>query len=318
MDYHHHARLTMYSREQLAKSVVEGRLSLREAAAERGLSRQSASKWVKRYREGGRAALQDRSSRPHRSPRRVAVQLAERVEQLRRERWTGVRIAQATGLSRATVSRMLTRLKLNKARMLEPKVPIVRYEHAAPGDLLHIDIKKLARIVKPGHGITGNPRDETRGAGWEFLYVAVDDHSRIAFTAMMPDEKAASSAGFLAQAVAYFARLGIHIRRVMTDNGPCFYARLFAQVCRQLQIKHIRTRIYTPRTNGKAERFIQTAIREWAYARLYQNSAERTSQLLPWIHQYNWHRPHASLNQLPPISRAPLNIDVNNLLRHDI
>jgi transposase InsO family protein len=318
MDYHHHARLTIHSREQLAKSVLEGRLSLREAAAERGLSRQSASKWVKRYREGGRAALPDRSSRPHRLPRSVAPELVERVEQLRRERWTGVRIAQATGLSRATISRILTRLKLNKVRMLEPKTPIVRYEHAAPGDLLHIDIKKLARIVKPGHGITGNPRDETRGAGWEFLYVAIDDHSRIAFTAMMPDEKAASSSHFLAQAVAYFARLGIQVRRVMTDNGPCFYANRFRDACRQLNLKHIRTRIYTPRTNGKAERFIQTAIREWAYARLYQNSLDRTKQLLPWIHQYNWHRPHASLKQMPPISRAGLNIDVNNLLRHDI
>ena len=318
MDYHHHARLTIYSREELARSVVEGRLSLREAAAERGLSRQSASKWVKRFRQGGPTALQDRSSRPHRSPRSVDLELVERVEQFRRERWTGVRISQATGLSRATVSRILTRLKLNKARMLEPKIPIVRYEHAAPGDLLHIDIKKLARIVKPGHGITGNPRDETRGAGWEFLYVAIDDHSRIAFTTIMPDEKAVSSASFLIQAVTYFARLGIEIRRVMTDNGPCFYADRFRDTCRDLKLKHIRTRIYTPRTNGKAERFIQTAIREWAYVRLYQNSTERQKQLYPWTHLYNWHRPHASLNQMPPISRAGPQFDVNNLLRHDI
>jgi transposase InsO family protein len=317
MDYHHHARLTIYSRALLAKSVVEGRLGLNEAAAEFKLSRQSVSKWVRRFRAGGEAALLDRSSRPHRSPRRVTGELVDCVERLRRERWTGVRIAQATGLSRATVSRILTRLKLNKVKMLEPKIPIVRYEHAAPGDLLHIDNKKLARIVKPGHGITGNPRDETRGAGWEFLYVAVDDHSRIAFTAMMPDEKAISSSGFLAQAVAYFARLGIEVRRVMTDNGPCFYADRFRDACREHRIKHIRTRIYTPRTNGKAERFIQTAIREWAYARLYQNSADRLSHLAPWIHQYNWHRPHASLNQSPPISRAGLQINVNNLLIHD-
>jgi len=317
MDYHHHARLTIYSRERLAKSVVEGRLSLKEAAAEFKLSRQSVAKWLRRFRQGGTAALWDRSSRPHRSPRSVSPALLEQVERLRRERWTGVRIAQATGLSRATVSRILTRLHLNKAKMLEPQIPIVRYEHAAPGDLLHIDIKKLARIIKPGHGITGNPRDETRGAGWEFLYVAVDDHSRIAFTAMLPDEKAASSVAFLQQAVAYFARLAIQVRRVMTDNGPCFYAHDFARACRQLAIKHVRTRIYTPRTNGKAERFIQTAIREWAYARLYQNSADRLRHLLPWTHQYNWHRPHASLNQKPPISRAGPRIDVNNLLRHD-
>jgi transposase InsO family protein len=242
--------------------------------------------------------------------------LIERVERLRRERWTGVRIAQATGLSRATVSRILTRLKLNKIKMLEPQPPVLRYEHAAPGDLLHLDIKKFARIVRAGHRITGDPRDETRGAGWEFLYVAVDDHSRIAYTALYPDETANSSASFLAEAVAYFERFGIVTRRVLTDNGPCFYAHRFAQACRDLAITHKRTRIYTPRTNGKAERFIQTAIREWAYARRYENSVQRAAQLKPWTHQYNWHRPHASLNQMTPISRS--GIDVNNLLRHHI
>ncbi len=316
MDYHYHARLTVHGREQLAKDVVEGRLSLREAAAERGLSRQSAAKWVRRYRQGGVEGVVDRSSRPQRSPRRSSAELIERVERLRRERWTGVRIAQATGLSRATVSRILTRLKLNKAKMLEPQVPIVRYEHAAPGDLLHLDIKKFARIVKAGHRITGDPRDETRGAGWEFLYVAVDDHSRIAYTALYPDETAQSSASFLAEAVAYFQRFGIATRRVLTDNGPCFYAHHFAHACRDLGIAHKRTRIYTPRTNGKAERFIQTAIREWAYARRYENSEQRAAQLKPWTHLYNWHRPHASLNQDPPISRSGL--DVNNLLTHHI
>jgi transposase InsO family protein len=314
MDYHHHARLTIYSREQLAKRVLAGELSLNSAAAEFKLSRQSAAKWVRRFREGGSAALRDLPSRPHRSPRSIPAEQAARIEQLRRQRWTGVRIAQTTGLSRATVSRVLTRLKLNTARSLEPIVPIIRYEHPAPGDLLHIDIKKLARIHKPGHRLTGNPQDETRGAGWEFLYVAVDDHSRIAFTAMLPDETGASASIFLRQALAYFAPLGITVRRVMTDNGPCFCSRRFAANCRRFQIKHLRTRIYTPRTNGKAERFIQTAIREWAYARLYQNSAERRAQLTPWIHSYNWHRPHASLNQSPPISRSGL--DVNNLLRH--
>jgi transposase InsO family protein len=316
MDYHHHARLTVYGREALAKSVLEGRLSLREAAAERGLSRQSASKWVRRYREGGVEALADRSSRPARLRQPTSVEQAGRVEALRRERWTGVRIAQATGLSRATVSRILQRLRLNKARQLEPQVPVVRYEHAAPGDMLHIDIKKFARIVKAGHRITGNPQDETRGAGWEFLYVAVDDHSRIAYTALYPDETANSSAAFLAEATDYFLRLGITVRRVLTDNGPCFYAHRFAHACKALAIVHKRTRIYTPRTNGKAERFIQTAIREWAYARRYENSSERSNWLRPWTHQYNWHRPHASLNQMPPISRSGL--DVNNLLRHHI
>jgi transposase InsO family protein len=314
MDYHHHARLTVHGREALCRAVVEGRLRLGEAAAEPRLSRQTAAKWVRRYKAEGAAGLSDRSSRPARSPRRTADALAAQVEQLRRPRWTGVRIAQTAGLSRATVSRILVRLRLNKARMLEPKLPVIRYEHACPGDLLHIDIKKLARIRKPGHRITGNPQDETRGAGWEFLYVAVDDHSRMAYVDMMPDEKAAASSRFLGDAAAYFARHNIQLRRVMTDNGPCFTSHRFRDACRELRLRHIRTRIYTPRTNGKAERFIQTAIREWAYARLYQNSAERNACLQPWIHQYNWHRPHAGLNQAPPISRS--GIDVNNLVRH--
>ena len=316
MDYHYHARLTWRGRELLARDVVEGRLSLCEAAAEHGLSRQSAGKWVRRYREGGVEALQDRSSRPLRLRQPTSAEQVARVESLRRERWTGVRIAQATGLSRATVSRILQRLKLNKARHLEPQVPVVRYEHTAPGDMLHIDIKKFARIVKAGHRITGDPRDETRGAGWEFLYVAVDDHSRIAYTALYPDETANSSAAFLAEAAAWFQRFGILVRRVLTDNGPCFYAHRFAHACRGLNIVHKRTRIYTPRTNGKAERFIKTAINEWAYAQRYENSAQRAASLKPWTHLYNWHRPHASLNQKPPISRSGL--DVNNLLRHHI
>ena len=316
MDYHHHARLTIYSREQLARKVLEGRRSLVEVALEYGLSRQTAGKWVRRFREEDKAGLADRHSRPHRSPRRTSPELVEQVAALRRQRWTGVRIAQTTGLSRATVSRILVRLKLNKIRMLEPQKPVERYERAAAGDLLHIDIKKLARIHKPGHRITGNPQDETRGAGWEFLYVAVDDHSRMAYVAMMPNEKAVSAAEFLSHAVAWFARHGITIHRVMTDNGPCFCSDRFRDTCRSFNLRHIRTRIYTPQTNGKAERFIQTAIREWAYARLYQHSQERNQQLFGWIHDYNWHRPHASLNQLPPISRSGL--DVNNLLRHHI
>jgi transposase InsO family protein len=316
MDYHHHARLTIHSREQLAKRVLQGELSLNSAAAEFKLSRQSAAKWVRRFRDGGRAALCDRSSRPRHSPRRISAEKAALIEQLRRQRWTGVRIAQTVGVSRATVSRMLTRLHLNTARALEPAVPVLRYEHAAPGDLLHLDIKKLARIAKPGHRVTGNPQDETRGVGWEFLFVAVDDHSRIAYTALLPNEKAVSAIAFLQQSVDYFARFGISVRRVLTDNGSCFRSHHFAALCDHLQIKHRRTRFYTPRTNGKAERFIQTVIREWAYARIYQNSAHRLAHLEPWMHTYNWHRPHASLKQLPPMSRSGL--DVNNLLRHHI
>jgi transposase InsO family protein len=316
MDYHHHARLTIVRREELAKRVLEGRLSLKEAEAEFKLSRQSAAKWVRRYREQGVAGLRDRSSRPVRSPRSTSKERVMEIEQLRRQRWTGVRIAQQVGLSPATVSRVLRRLKLNRIRDLEPRLPPNRYEHAMAGDLLHLDIKRLVRIQRPSHRVTGNRRDGVKGIGAEFLHIAIDDHSRLAFTAMYPDQTDRSSTHFLAAATAWFGQLGIQPRRVLTDNGPCYNAHRFRRACHQLGLKHRRTRPYTPRTNGKAERFIQTALKEWAYARTYQNSEERTSSLPAWTHQYNWHRPHASLNQLPPISRAGL--DDNNLLTHHI
>ena len=313
MDYHHHARLTVHGREVLCRSVVEGRLGLCEAAAEHRLSRQSAAKWVRRYREQGVDGLKDRSSRPRRlrqptSPERVAL-----VETLRRERWTGARIAQQTGLSRATVSRILARARLSRMPDLEPPVPVQRYEHAHPGDLLHLDIKRLVKIARPSHRVTGNRRDTVKGIGAEYVHVAIDDHSRIAFSAIYPDETRASVVHFLHAALAYYARLGIHIKALLTDNGTSYRSFAFADACKELGLNHRRTRPYTPRTNGKAERFIQTALREWAYARTFQNSDQREQQLAPWIHQYNFHRPHASLGLSPPISRSGL--DVNNLLR---
>src|SRR5437879_5339579 len=242
MDYHYHARLVVYSREQLAKSVLEGRLSLKEAAAEFRLSRQSAAKWVRRYRDHGVAGLKDRSSRPHRSPRGTPQERIMEIEQLRRQRWTGVRIAHRLGLSQATVSRVLRRLKLNRIRHLEPQLPPNRYEHAAPGDLLHLDIKRLVRIQRPSHRVTGDRRDGVKGIGAEFLHVAIDDHSRLAFTAMYPDQTERSSTHFLAAAVAWYGQLGIAIRRVLTDNGPCYKANTFARSCGQLGLKHRRTR----------------------------------------------------------------------------
>ena len=314
MDYHHHARLTVLGREELAKGVLEGRLSLKEAEAEFKLSRQTAAKWVRRYREQGVSGLRDRSSRPLRSPRAIGREKMEQIEQLRRQRWTGVRIAIELGMSTATVSRVLRRLKLNRIRDTEPQQPANRFEHPRPGDMLHLDIKRLVRIQRPSHRVTGDRRDGVKGIGAEFLHVAIDDHSRIAFTAMYPDQTDRSSTHFLAAAVEWFDQLGIEIRRVLTDNGPCYKANRFASTCNQLGVKHRRTRPYTPRTNGKAERFIKTAINEWAYASTFQNSEERTASLPAWTHQYNWHRPHASLDQLPPISRAGL--DDNNLLTH--
>ncbi|HET9406318.1 MAG TPA: IS481 family transposase [Candidatus Sulfotelmatobacter sp.] len=316
MDLHQNARLSFRRREELVQLIVIQKVTLNAAAAAFNVSRKTAAKWARRYRQLGQAGLYDRSSRPHQSPRQTQGELIDRVLTLRRQRWTGVRIAQTTALSPATVSRILRRHCLSRTRDLQPTVPVLRYEHPHPGDLLHLDTKKLARIAKPGHRVTGNPRDETRGAGWEMLHVAIDDHSRIAFTQLHPNERAHSSVAFLRAAVAYYQRFGIRIRRVLTDNAPCYYSDLFAQTCRELGIRHLRTRPYTPRTNGKAERFIQTALREWAYARLYLNSHHRRAELDPWLHQYNWHRPHASLGQSPPISRSGL--DGNNLLMHHI
>jgi transposase InsO family protein len=316
MDLHQNAALTLRRREALARNVVDQVLTLNAAAAAFNVSAKTARKWTRRYRQQGLAGLHDRSSRPLRSPRQTPSQLADQVLTLRHQRWTGVRIAQHTGLSRATVSRLLRRHRLSRVRDLDPPVPVRRYEHPHPGDLLHIDTKKLARFIKPGHRVTGDPRDETRGAGYEVFHVAIDDHSRIAFSQLRADERASSAVAFLRAAVAYYAQLGIRIRRLLTDNAPCYHSDALAHACHQLGIRHCFTRPYTPRTNGKAERFIQTALREWAYARTYHNSDQRAAQLDPWLHQYNWHRPHASLGQSPPITRSGL--DGNNVLIHDI
>jgi len=272
----------------------------------------TAAKWVRRYQEQGVAGLSDRSSRPQRLHRPTSIQRIEQVERLRRQRWTGYRIAVATGLSRATVSRILRRLKLNRIRDLEPAPVIQRYEHKAPGDLLHLDIKKLGKIARPSHRVTGNPNDTVHGIGWEYVHIAIDDHSRIATSAIYPNEKRASVVAALRSTLAWYARLGIRFKAVLTDNGPAYRSIQFAQACRELGLKHRFTRPYTPRTNGKAERFIQTALREWAYACSYSNSQQRSEKLNSWLHNYNWHRPHASLNHQPPISRA--GFDRNNLL----
>ena len=194
-----------------------------------------------------------------------------------------------------------------------PPPPVRRYEHHAPGELLHLDIKRLGRFQRAGHRVTGDKTRRSRAAGWEFVHVAVDDHSRIAFSQILPDERSLSAAQFLLLAHAYYGSLGIRIRRLLTDNGSCYRSRAFRQTCRRLGIRHRFTRPYTPRTNGKAERFIQTALREWAYARSYLSSLQRADHLLPWLHDYNGHRPHASLGYNPPISRLPP--PRNNLLR---
>jgi transposase InsO family protein len=312
MDYHQNARLTIYRREQLARKVVEEKCTLKLAAASFGVSAKTTAKWVRRYRELGPAGLRDRSSRPGRMPRQTCFSFVERVLLLRRQRWTGCRIAETVGLSRATISRILCRNRLSRMRDLEPRPPVHRYEHKAPGDLLHLDIKKLGRFTAPGARAHGDLSRRTRGVGWDYVHVAIDDHSRIAFSAIHPNEQGSAVTAFLRAAVADYARLGIRVRRLLTDNGPAYRSLAFARACAELGLKHRFTRPYTPRTNGKAERFIQTALREWAYARSNQNSTERQSQLDLWLHDYNFHRPHASLNLNIPASRSALNR--NNLL----
>jgi transposase InsO family protein len=263
--------------------------------------------------------LADRSSRPCRLRKPTAGHIAEQIGYLRRQRFTGKRIAQNVGVSAATVSRVLRRLGINRLRDLDPVEPVRRYERQHPGELIHIDIKKLGRFVQVGHRITGDRRGQSNlratkrgGTGWEFVHVCIDDASRIAFTQIKPDEKARSAVPFLKAAIAYYARLGIKVQRVMTDNGSCYKACAFARACKRLGLKHIRTKPYTPKTNGKAERFIQTALREWAYARAYQTSNQRAADLPSWTHQYNWHRPHGGIHYQAPISR--LGLARNNLL----
>lgn len=312
MNSHKHARLTYARRIEMVKQMTTGGLNAPEAAAAQGVTAPTARKWLGRYLAGGEAALGDASSRPAHSPRSIDPAKALLIVELRRRRMLQSNIARSVGVSASTVSRVLARAGLSKLSDLEPAQPVVRYEREAPGELLHIDTKKLGRIVRPSHRVTGNRRDSVDGAGWETLFVAIDDHARLAFTAMHPDEKKAQAVQFLRNAVAYYARLGVCVQRLLTDNGSAFRSREFRQACLELSIKHSFTKPYRPQTNGKAERFIQSALREWAYGWTYQNSAQRTEALAQWQHHYNCHRPHSGIGGLPPISR--LSSSGNNLL----
>lgn len=303
MNHHKNARLTFARRIEMVRQMTELHFPVARAAATAGVSEPTARKWLGRYLAGGEAALRDASSRPARSPRAINSSTALAIVELRRRRLTQARIAASLGVSEATVSRVLRRAGLSKWSDLQPAEPVRRYEHAAPGDLLHLDTKKLGRIERTGHRITGNPRDHTRGVGWEVLYVAIDDHARIGFTQIHADETTESGVMFLRLAVAYYRRLGITIKRLLTDNGNPFRSKAFRAACAELGIRHKFTRAYRPQTNGKAERFIQSALREWAYGIAYNHSTERTAMLAKWQHHYNWHRPHAGIGGVPPISR---------------
>ena len=316
MDTHKNALLTPKGREAMVRSVVEGGLSMAAAARQFNVTSKTVAKWVERFRAEDVDGLRDRSSRPHSLPSKTPAATCATVEALRRQRYTGRQIAAEVGISAATVSRVLRRLGLNRLAALEPAEPIRRYEREHPGELIHLDIKKLGRIGSVGHRITGRYTgaiNRHHGIGWEFVHVCIDDASRIAFVRVMADQRKESAVAFLEAALAYFARLGVRVQRVMTDNGSCYRSKMFRAACKRLGLRQIFTRPYTPKTNGKAERFIQTALREWDYAQAYQNSAQRTSELPNWLHRYNWHRPHGSLKANTPISR--LGLAGNNLLR---
>ena len=318
MNVHKNARLTPRGRERIVRQVASGQTpkAVSEAA---GVCPRTARKWVERYRREGLAGLHDRSSRPHRLYRPTPQAVVDAIAALRRQRCTGKQIAAQVGVSPATVSRILRRLGLNKLSALEPAEPVRRYEREHPGEMIHLDIKKLGRIDGIGHRITGdrrgqsNRRSRGQGLGWEFVHVAIDDASRIAFAKVMTSERKRSATAFLKAALAYYDSLGIKVERVMTDNGSCYKSFAFRRLCKRLGLKHVRTRPYTPKTNGKAERFIQTCLREWAYAQAYQHSRQRTEQLPYWLHRYNWHRPHTGIGAKTPISR--LGLSGNNVLR---
>lgn len=309
MNSHKNARLTFIRRLDMVQDMIERRFTPAVAAATAGVSEPTARKWLARYLVHGEAGLRDASSRPHHSPRSIPEGVALAIVELRRKRLTQARIAQALNVSKATVSRVLGRAGLSRLSAIDPIEPVQRYEHQAPGDMLHIDIKKLARIEATGHRVTNDPRDHIRGAGYECLFVAIDDHSRVAFTQMQPDETRHSATSFLQAAVAYFATLGVRINRLLTDNGPAFRSGDFARCCAALGLSHRFTRHYRPQTNGKAERFIQSALREWAYGFIYRHSNERLNMLQHWTRHYNFHRPHQGIGGSVPASR------INNVLQ---
>jgi transposase InsO family protein len=312
MNLHSKARLTPFSRAEIVRRIVELQQPVATVAAAFSISTRTVFKWLARFRAEGAAGLHDRSSRPQCSPRTTHPFRVARVLALRRRKLSGFQIARAAKLAKATVSRLLRRHRLRLAQ-LSPPPPVVRYERAHPGELLHFDIKKLARIERPGHRITGDrQRDHVRGAGWEYLHIAIDDHSRLAFAQLLPDESALSAIAFLHTALAFFQKHGIHAQRIYSDNGSCYRAHAMREAVAALGLKHRFTRPYTPKTNGKAERFIQTSLREWAYAHAYSHSNQRSQRLPIFLHNYNWHRPHHALKLLSPISR--LRQPLNNLL----
>ena len=304
MDLHANAILTVRQRQRLCDLVAAG-LTITAAALVVGCSRQTASKWVNRRRRG--EPLRDRSSRPQRSPRRTPVSVEQAILHARAELREGPHvIGWALGVAASTVHAVLRRHGRSRLVVSPPPEKVVRYERASPGELVHVDIKKLSRIVRPGHRVTGDRSRRSAGAGWQYLYVAIDDHSRLGFASVYPDETADSALAFLDELVAFYRSHGIVVERVLTDNGTCFKRR-WAETCAARGIVVKKTRAYRPQTNGKAERFIRTLIERWAYAYAYEHERERLAALAPTLDFYNRFRPHRALGGLTPMQR------VNNL-----
>ena len=312
MNVHKNARLTPSGRLRMVRRAEGGEVPATVAHGA-GISLRTLRKWIQRYRREGDAGLADRRSRPHHIGRQLPRYQRRQILRARRRRWSSLRIAQHYGLAVSTVVTIQRRLGLNRLTRLEPAQPIVRYEKQRPGDLVHLDVKKLGKIGRIGHRIHGDWRKRSRGVGWERVHVAIDDCTRLAYTEVLPDERGPTTAGFLARAHAWFAALGIHVRAIMTDNGPAYLGHAVQAVCRAAQLRHQCTRPYRPQTNGKAERFIRTLLQEWGYARPYRTSAFRTQALSPYLRFYNTERRHTALGFRTPLQRLAIKQSVNNV-----
>jgi transposase InsO family protein len=302
MDVHQNARTTPRGRSLMIRRLAEG-WPIAAVAAAFGVDARTVRKWRDRHATAGDAGLADRSSRPHHSPTRLAGTVEAEIEALRRQRLSGPAIARQLGRPVATIGVVLRRRGLGRLEALDPKPAVIRYQRDQPGELIHIDIKKLGRIDGIGHRISGDRRGQKRGTGWEFLHVCIDDASRLAYTEILPDERKESAVAFLERALAWYATLGVTVERVMTDNGSAYRSHLFRRAIGDAGLKHKRTRPYRPQTNGKAERFIQTSLREWAYLQAFESSTARSQAMRPWLHAYNTERPHAALAGKSPLTR---------------
>ena len=305
MKLHPNAKTTPHMRALLVERVRILHWSVTDAAQAAGITRRTVYKWLARHRQGGAAALADGSSRPHRQPRRTSDVIVTAILAARRARLTAWAIAVRLQVPRSTVAVILARHGLKRLRSLEPAAPVIRYERARPGELVHLDIKPLARILRIGHRIHGDRRQIVPGAGYEYAHVAIDDHSRVAYVEVLPDQRGKTTAGFLRRTTRWFAQRGVRIERVLTDNGSAYISDAFQAVARAAQVRLIKSRPHHPQTNGKAERFIQTMLREWAYAVPYPHSWKRTRALRPWLRGYNTTRPHSALGYQPPCTRFP-------------